>query len=261
MGNDIQLHILFDNNQNSPFYDDMNIDAPLPKINSKVCELAQPDGLILYKPSIKPKKVEIDDLFRRADDVAVTYSTFCLLLFNRKVKRKKLFEYCFLCSPFMFANYLFDLCSFIKNNKSSELNFYERHLTLIVDVLRCFLEGKSPTEWDPFDQMRDADFINNYECQDSFPAQQDKMKKKLCIYDGKDFKIPDLIFRDTLGKRNIVENLTGILQVAKEENVDYKTKLRGYFESIEEMLEKIAGKQTLTGEDFLESMAKFKKQI
>lgn len=188
MDKDIQFHVLFDNSQKNPFYDDMNIDAPLPKISRKICEFAQPDGLTLYKPYIKPKKVIIDDLFRKDYDVAITYSTLCLLLFNRKVERKKLFEHCFLCSPFMFANYLFDLCSFIKNSKSIDCNFYKRHLILISDVLKCFSEEKNLPDWDPFDQMREDDFTGNYKCRDSFPAQQDKLKKKLCIYDGKDLK-------------------------------------------------------------------------
>lgn len=77
----------------------------------------------------------------------------------------------------------------------------------------------------------------------------------------KRFKVPDLVFRDTLGKRNIVESLIDILQAAKaEENIDYKTDLRDYFERIEEMLEKIVEKQVLTVKEVLDSMANFKNQ-
>ena len=172
-----------------------------------------------------------------------------------------MFEYCFLCSPFMFANYLFDLCNFIKNNKSIDLIFYKRHLTLIFDVLKYFSEVKPLPEWDPLDQMRDHDFTSNYKCRDSFPAQQDKMKRRLCIYDGKDFKVPNLVFRDDSDKRNIVENLIYVLQTVKEEYSDYKAQLRDYFKSIEEMLEKIVKKQVLTDKEVLDSMAKFKDQI
>ena len=260
----VQFHMIFNITHNIPYYDDMNIKESLPSIDNKTkkCELAESKELTLFKPERKYKKVNIDSLFMKGEDAAITYSTLCLLMFNRKNNRKKFFEYCFLCSPFMFVNYLMDLCSFVKINKV-DLDFCIRHLNLISDVFRYFSEEKIPSDWEPLHEMDTGAFKENYKCSDSVAAQKEKLNKRIIMFEGDEVVKPaTLALRDTTGKRDVVDILIAILKSIKlVEEIDYEKNLKRFFTDINGWLETIINNQGHTGDSLSTSMAVFAKEI